>query len=389
MGLKPWWLAPAAATVVLVLCCIGGWLADRERKRKKQALRTSLLHQTSKPEMAGFRKAAMAAAAVEAEQVTPTVSRLPAAAEPVLQKVVVRQSGAKLRRGSGRFTPLVPSAEGGTLSVGDELHVLQQTEDKKGLVWLKVQAPRSGAVGYLSEAFTLEPPAEADVEAPEVGSPAVQLTDQAVAPTIGQGETEALPDTAKTERMQKMEERFAAIAARESFQVLSASSSLSESTAESGLPTSAAAAAGGVVGIDESTEVAPSALSELAAASPVDSAGTGVPLVAPAEAAEASAAHTMVDASVEVSATHEQQEPGAANAAGGASPSPLSSPVSKTLSPRQQAMAARFASLKQQLQEGGEPDTDAREGQNHGGEEGGNERRQTRPPPPPSLGGSE
>ena len=40
-----------------------------------------------------------------------------------------------------------------------KVHVLQQTQDKKGLVWLKVQAPGSGATGYLLETFTLEPPA--------------------------------------------------------------------------------------------------------------------------------------------------------------------------------------------------------------------------------------
>ena len=380
----PWWVAPAAATAVLVLCCIGGFLADREKKRKKQALRTSLLHQTSKPEMAGFRKAAIAAAAVEAGQATPTVTSMATAAEPVLQKVIVRRSGAKLRKGTGRFTPLVPSAEGGTLSVGDELHVLQQTEDKKGQVWLKVRAPSSGAVGYLSETFALEPPAEADIEAPEVGSAAVQPTDAAVAPTIGQGEIEAPPDKAKAERMRKMEERFATIAARESFQVTSASSSFSESTAESGLTVSATPSASGMGGIDESAEVAPSAQSAPAAASPAARDGTDVQDVAPAEAAEASAANAMIDASVEVSSTQEQQTPGTGDAVGGASPSSSSSPLSKSLSPRQQAMAARFASLKQQLHETAET---VREEQNDDGE-GVAERRKPRPPPPP-LGGSE
>ena len=146
----PWWVFPVVASVVLVLCGIGGWKAEQEKRRKKQALRTSLLHQTSKPEMAGFRAAAVAAAAAEARQATPIDAPPPAAAdEPDLPKVLVRQTGAKLRKGTGRFTPLVPSAEGGTLSVGDEVHVLQQTQDKKGLVWLKVKAVRSGAVGYL------------------------------------------------------------------------------------------------------------------------------------------------------------------------------------------------------------------------------------------------
>ena len=359
----PWWVFPVVASVVLVLCGIGGWKAEQEKRRKKQALRTSLLHQTSKPEMAGFRAAAVAAAAAEARQATPIDAPPPAAAdEPDLPKVLVRQTGAKLRKGTGRFTPLVPSAEGGTLSVGDEVHVLQQTQDKKGLVWLKVKAVRSGAVGYLSETFTLEPQAMADVEAPEVDAPPSLADDQAVPPTIGEEETET--DKAKAERKRKMEERFAAMAARQSFQV----SALSEST-DAAAP--AASATGGMVGIDESTEVTPSPSSEPADGSVSD--------VAAVQAVEASAADTVVDASVEVSSTDEAlrtaEAADAAAEGGGTSPSPKSSLAPKTLSPRQQAMAERFASLKQQFQEGGTVGTDE---------------QNPRPrPPPPALSGSE
>lgn len=61
-----------------------------------------------------------------------------------------------------------------------------------------------------------------------------------------------------------------------------------------------------------------------------------------------------VDASVMASSTDERQT------------SPTSSPArKKVLSPRQQAMAARFASLKQQLQEGGAQDPGAREEHSH------------------------
>jgi hypothetical protein len=225
-----------------------------------------------------------------------------------------------------------------------------------------VNAVRSGAVGYLSETFTLEPQAMADVEAPEVDAPPSLADDQAVPPTIGEEETET--DKAKAERKRKMEERFAAMAARESFQV----SALSEST-DAAAP--AASATGGMVGIDESTEVTPSPSSEPADGSVSD--------VAAVQSVEASAADTVVDASVEVSSTDEAlrtaEAADAAAEGGGTSPSPKSSLAPKTLSPRQQAMAERFASLKQQFQEGGTVGTDE---------------QNPRPrPPPPALSGSE
>jgi hypothetical protein len=398
----PWWVAPVAATCVFVVCIAAGCLGERHRKAKKQqALRQSLLYQTSKAEMAGFRAAAMAAAAAEAGEAPPPPP------VPVLRTVFVQRGGSKLRKGVGRFTPLVTTADGGAVQVGDQLDVLEQTTDKKGIVWLKVRAQGSGAVGYLQETATLGPhsepgaddgagavPAEAEVQAEAI---AARLRDAA-----------AQEEKVKEERKRKMEERFAAMAARESFQLPSTSISAVAPPSLAGGATSVPS--GGILiggGVDESAEVVPqvedAGPGEAAAAAAAAGGGTdgAEAAAAPADtddsipvsptnaedegvggagteaaaAAPAAAAVPVVDASVEVSSSPTQRatsvaDAAAAEGAGGGAASPVTVPATG-LSPRQAAIAARFASLKVQLQET-EPEAE------------------TEPEPEPgSLGGSE